>query len=69
MFLGTGMEDISFIGQGIKEVNNGNVDDNLYFSRAILEAAEQSIRKKGGKNERTIMSWWADECNEVLNGS
>lgn len=38
----------------------------LWFCPAMLEAAEQSIKNKGGKNKRSIVPWWTNECDKVI---
>lgn len=43
---------------------SGNSDEvHLCFCRAMLEAEEQSIKKKAGRNRRKIVPWWTNECN------
>ena len=39
---------------------------NISICKAILEAARQSMKKKGGWNGRRIVPWWTKECSKAI---
>lgn len=45
---------------------NSDVDDlNVSVCNTILEAAWQSMPKKGGKHKKKIVPWWKKECDKA----
>jgi len=46
---------------------NKDVDNlNASFCKVVLESAEKSIKKRGGKCKSKIVPWWTKECKRVI---
>ncbi|KAF0029465.1 hypothetical protein F2P81_018570 [Scophthalmus maximus] len=46
---------------------NENVNEvNEYVCKAILEAAEKSIKKKNSRHNIKIVPWWTKECSKAM---
>lgn len=48
-----------YISEDVEELNES-------ICQAILEAAKQSMQKKGGKHKKKIVPWWTKECEEAI---
>ena len=48
-----------YVSEDVEELNES-------VCQAILEAAKQSMQKKGGKHRKKIVPWWTKECDEAI---